>query len=57
MGRKDKISRSKMFKLAEECLKDNPVLKKVIISLSRYDPVLADPCSIKSKLSMWKPTR
>ena len=44
-----------MFKLAEESLKDNPVLKKVIIlkSISRYDPVSADPCSIKAKLNQF----
>ena len=51
----DKIqkSRSKMFRLAEDSLRNNPELKKVIILKSppRYDSPAVDPCSIKAKLN------
>ena len=42
-----------MFKLAEESLKKNPNLQKVIIlkSLPRYDSARTDPNSIKNKLN------
>ena len=42
-----------MFKLAEESLKKNPNLQKVIIlkSLPRYDPASTDINSIKNKLN------
>ena len=48
-------SRAKMFNLAENSLKNNPNLKKVIIlkSLPRYDPSAVDPSSIKAKLNQF----
>ena len=44
-----------MFKLAEDSLKNNPELKKVIILKSppRYDSSAVDPCSIKSMLNQF----
>ena len=52
---KVRISRTKMFKLAQSSLKNNPNLKKVIIvkSLPRYDPQPLDPNSIKAKLNQF----
>ena len=52
---KVKKSRVKMFDLAEQSLKNNPGLSKVIIikSLPRYDNAKSDPCSIKSKLNQF----
>ena len=52
---KVRISRRKMFQLAEKSLKFNQGLKKVIIlkSLPRYDSYAADPSSLKSKLNQF----
>ena len=48
-------SRSKLFNLAQNSLKSNPNLKKVIIlkSLPQYDSVEKDPSSIKTKLNQY----
>jgi hypothetical protein len=52
---KVKISREKMFKLAQSSLQYNPNLKKVIIvkSLPRYDHQTVDPNAIKAKLNQF----
>ena len=52
---KVRISRTKMYELAEKSLKSNPGLKKVIIlkSLPRYDPSSVDTNSIKAKLNIF----
>ena len=51
--KKVKVSREKIFKLAEDSLRDNPRLKKVIIlkTLPRYEKSSSDPDMIKSKLN------
>ena len=52
---KVKMSRTKMFQLAQSSLRNNPKLKKVIIvkSLPRYDPLNLDQHSVKSKLNQF----
>ena len=52
---KVRISRTKIFKIAEESLENDKDLKKVIIvtSLPRYDSKDSDPHAIKSKLNQY----
>ena len=52
---KIRLSRTKLFNLAEDCLEKEKELNNVIIltSLPRYDPEEVDPHAIKSKLNQY----
>ena len=52
---KVRVSRTKMFQIAQSSLQNNPKLKKVILvkSLPRYDPLSTDPNEIKAKLNQF----